>query len=288
MIIYNNNIITSGAYWNDEYAGSWCHEDCYATGSMVDVNNRRQVREGDWVVGSNIHLSDVPASGGTYNYNLGVTAPFRIKASQAWLNGAAKVMRDNGQSTQLSNYGSALTASNLLRYKNLEEEGTIVGAHNEILKYFPIFLRITIPRNTGRLRTGSIYFSNEEGYMSLYHPDTGNIYSSFYVSITQQSSSSTQSYGNLRFTINPTFSTSVGGYYIFTLYIGSNNYSIDTRTMLSPYTISNIPTGTYSLSASGRYYADGTYKELSFSFSPSSVTISKNGTASVTLTAREA
>ena len=286
MIIYNNNIITSGAYWNDEYADSWCHEDCYATGGIVPTIDRRRVREGNWVVVDILQSISVPATGGSYTYNLGVTAPFYTVTNNSWLVGTARIYSRNG--AMLVSRGSAVTASDLLESASLGEDGGIVGAHYEVVKYFPIRVTLTVPRNTGAERYGQIRFRNERGDLSVYHLATGNVYTTFSINVNQLAASTTSNYGNLRFTINPMFSTSVGGYYIFTLYVGSNDYSIDTRTMFSPYMINNIPTGTYSLSASGRYYGDGTYKELTFSFSPSSVTISKNGTATTTITVREA
>lgn len=181
MIIYNNNIIRTGANWNKEQADSWCHEDCYATGGIVSVFERRLVREGNWVVGNSITLSSVPATGGIYRYNLGVTAPFHVSTSSSWLDESVGIYINN------VHLGSAVTASDLLEIGTLEETGGIVGTHYEVLKYFPISIRISVPRNiTVRQRSGGVNFNNDGGNMRIYHPATGTQYTVFNIFVIQQ------------------------------------------------------------------------------------------------------
>lgn len=181
MIIYNNNIIRMGAYWNDKQADSWCHEDCYATGAITPVNDRRLVREGNWVVGNSISLSSVPATGGIYRYNLGVTAPFHVSTSSSWLDESVGIYINN------VHLGSAVTASDLLAIETLEETGGIVGTHYEVLKYFPISIRILVPRNnTGRQRSGGLNFNNDGGNMKIYHQATGTLYTVFNIFVIQR------------------------------------------------------------------------------------------------------
>lgn len=181
MIIYNNNIIRMGAYWNKKQADSWCHEDCYATGDALPIRTKELVREGNWVVGNSINLSSVPAGGGTYRYNLGVTAPFHASANSSWLDESVGIYINN------VHLGSAVTASDLLESASLEESGSIVEGHYEIVKYFPISVRITVPRNnTGRQRNGAVYFRNDGGYMMNYHQATGTLYTAFNIFVIQR------------------------------------------------------------------------------------------------------
>ena len=181
MIIYNNNIIRMGANWNKEQADSWCHEDCYATGDAVPVRTKELVREGNWVVGNSISLSSVPAGGGVYRYNLGVTAPFHASANSSWLDESAGIYINNVL------LGSAVTASDLLAIETLKETGSTVGTHYEVLKYFPISIHISVPRNnTGRQRIGAVYFSNDGGNMRNYRPATDTLVTFFNIYVVQR------------------------------------------------------------------------------------------------------
>lgn len=286
MIIYNNNIITSGAYWNDEYADSWCHEDCYATSGIVPVVNKRQVREGNWVVVDTVVQNiSAPASGGTYTYNLGVTAPFYTFTSNSWLVGTARIYSRNG--TVFVSRGSAVTASDLLESASLGEDGGIVGAHYEVVKYFPIRVSVTVPRNTGAERFGQIRFRNERGDLNFYHLATGNIYTVFSINVNQQAGSTTSNYGSLKVTGYQDLSSSmpVFTYRVFTINVGSiKNLTLDTRSTSIPHTFDGIQSGSYNITITGFGITSmGQRYKLSCTSSPSTVTIPANGSDSITI-----
>lgn len=285
MIIYNNNIIRTGANWNKEQADSWCHEDCYATGGIVLPQDRRRVREGNWVVNS-MNLNLVPATGGSYSDILGVTAPFYTYTTSSWLKGSVEIYTLKGSDTELC--GSAVTASDLLENASLAETGGVVGTHYEVLKYFPIRVRITVPpNNTGAARNGMVYFRNEGGDMNLYHRATGNIYTVFSISVNQQRGTGVTSYGSLRvFQVYMT-SLSLPEFIrtVFTIKVGSvKTLTLDSMSMIVPHVFTNIPSGSHNITITGTGYTSSqlTYK-LTCTSSPSTVTIPVNGSDSINI-----